>query len=278
MKSLVLNSDERSRIKVFLSIAVPHSGAILASFGKLILGNPNIEELSPLNPVVDDLTRRWIKAEKPETKYLYGTYDDFVTKESACPPETSESIACEHDHNSITKPSDETETVVKICESALHDFAKKKFIEAELSHKELQNPDEYNQHLYVLKLLISKLTGVVVTQAKTMYYNAEYASRTYSETDSEALLALYNKIKALYVAEFLKLQSGAVKNSAELVANIYEKIRIEDATSLKTALDAVDFFHKTGMLHQLADVEEHQIWWDKDHDMNLIDDYRKKHA
>jgi hypothetical protein len=45
------------------------------------------------------------------------------------------------------------------------------------------------------------------------------------------------------------------------VSEIHQKIVSEDANYLKTALPVLQGLHKLGMLHQLANDLENDIWW-----------------
>lgn len=78
------NREGSSRIKFFISLAVPHQGAEAAAFGSLISNNIQIENLRSVGAFITDLNRNWINLNpKPVTKYFFGTYDTIVPKESA---------------------------------------------------------------------------------------------------------------------------------------------------------------------------------------------------
>ncbi|WP_262795526.1 hypothetical protein [Catenovulum sp. 2E275] len=71
---------------MFLSLAVPHQGAKLATYGNLISNNLQIEGLEPLNGFIHRLNDYWLKTSlRPTTKYFYGTSDKIVDKTSAVP-------------------------------------------------------------------------------------------------------------------------------------------------------------------------------------------------
>ena len=83
-KSTILDNykkDQYSKIKLFLSLAVPHSGAAGAMIGKMISPNLQIHDLSPLSQIVSELNNGWVQTTiKPDIKYFYGTHDGIVKK------------------------------------------------------------------------------------------------------------------------------------------------------------------------------------------------------
>ena len=52
-------------------------------------------------------------------------------------------------------------------------------------------------------------------------------------------------------------------NSGKLLAEVHTKITDQDARLLKTLIPTLQSYHKKGMLHQLANAEESDIWWSK---------------
>jgi len=50
-----------SKIKLFISLAVPHQGASAATYGKLVSDNLQIEGLDPLNQFIHDINDQWLK-------------------------------------------------------------------------------------------------------------------------------------------------------------------------------------------------------------------------
>jgi len=78
-----LIKDGITKVKLFLSLAVPHQGAELSVVGGLISSNLQIKNLNPVEEFINTLNQQWINLEKPTTKYYYGSYDTVVTKHSA---------------------------------------------------------------------------------------------------------------------------------------------------------------------------------------------------
>ena len=63
-KSLVVNdikSSGSTKIKLFLSLAVPHQGASLGALGSMISSNLQIENLNSVSSYIGTLTETWIK-------------------------------------------------------------------------------------------------------------------------------------------------------------------------------------------------------------------------
>ncbi|NAS11636.1 esterase/lipase family protein [Poritiphilus flavus] len=67
-------------IQLFISLAVPHRGATLASFGKMVAGNPQIRDLDPLSSIVTEMNDKWVEFSRfvPETLYFQGKQDQIV--------------------------------------------------------------------------------------------------------------------------------------------------------------------------------------------------------
>ncbi|HHJ9147839.1 TPA: esterase/lipase family protein, partial [Salmonella enterica subsp. enterica serovar Blockley] len=71
----------------FISLAVPHSGAGLASvMSAMITSNVQIKDLSVFSNETDALNREWLTIDSlPKSKFVYGTNDTIVAKQSALP-------------------------------------------------------------------------------------------------------------------------------------------------------------------------------------------------
>lgn len=114
-KEYILNPIEGQDISQFFSFSVPHQGVELASFGKLITGNPNVNDLGPLSEEVSDLNSKWIKTKDiPETIFIIGAYDRLVPRTSSvCIGDASSVvITLPFDHESICKPEGEDSVII----------------------------------------------------------------------------------------------------------------------------------------------------------------------
>ena len=89
--------------------------------------------------------------------------------------------------------------------------------------------------------------------------------RVLTPIQREKLEELYVKIKYLYSIYFMQLVSGKIKDSNELLNTLHEKIRNDDklivqCDEFKEIMNCINEIHKTGMLHQLANIDEEVVW------------------
>lgn len=279
-KYYILNELKESSIttvKLFISLAVPHAGSEISTFGKLIMDNVQISDLNPLSNIIRYLNHSWIGTSGvPLSKYFYGQYDEVVPKNSALPvTKVDEGISCECDHTSICKPETKECFIFKAIEQNLVDCMNDTKIKEVLSVKDMDSPeDKYIDELFVLKLLVADIHNVTVNNAKTLFYNAEFARRLYSnEADYDKLKELYVKIEDIYQYQFTRLIAGNIKNSHELIAEVYKKIEDHDVKILSSSLPYIQALHKKGMVHQLANMAEKQVWWEKDQSFDTLKAY-----
>ncbi len=269
-KSLVVNdikSSGISRIKLFISLAVPHQGASLASLGSMISSNLQIKNLNSVSSYIGTLTEAWIKLEgKPTTKYFYGSYDSFVTKTSAEAIEIVDKdvISVKEDHLSISKPEDSNSIVV----SASVQFIKEQHSTNQLEsigYKQLEDQEQFDDELFVLKLIVADIESDTRQNVKELFLNAEYSRKLLkSKYDKKKLEVLFQNIYQLYRDSYDKYLHGIPENSGLLLADVHEKITREDGDLLKSLIPALEVFHKKGMLHQMANSEEYEVWWNKE--------------
>lgn len=263
-----MEDQQPSKIKFFVSLAVPHLGAEAATFGKLISSNLQIENLAPLNNFIHQINDKWQKSNtRPETKYFYGLYDDTVSKNSAVPidKEKSDGISLDEDHTSITKPESSNSTIYLAVKQVILDFDKNDSGMSTLSLQTLPNDDIYNDELFVLKLLSADVHNSSIKSSKEYFLNAEYIRKKFtSASDQKRLADLYQRIRNIYETSYTKYVHGGITNSGMLLADVHEKIITEDKKFLEIFIPFINAIHKQGMLHQLANSEVENIWWDKD--------------
>ena len=88
-KSMIIENileNNKSKVNLYVSLAVPHRGSNLATFGKIIFNNPQLENLQPLNEKIHKMNEQWLQlSEKlPKTLYFQAKYDDVVSKNCDC--------------------------------------------------------------------------------------------------------------------------------------------------------------------------------------------------
>lgn len=274
-----LQSRTPSRIKLFISLAVPHMGSDLATFGRLFSKNIQIGELAPLNSFIHEMNDAWLKTSmRPATKYFYGVHDDIVPKTSAVPTdkETSDVISVDENHTSISKPKDENSTTYLAVKDVIIRYLDSDPGITDLQIQTLSGDSEYEEELFVLKLLMADVHNSTIRDAKEVFLNAEYARKIFSsESDQKRLADLYPRIRKIYKDSYTKYLHGGLNNSGQLVADVNERITAEDRLFLQTLIPFVSAIHKQGMLHQLANNHDGDIWWTNDQSMEALVRYLK---
>lgn len=256
-----------SKIKLFISLAVPHQGAEAATFGKLISDNLQIEGLSPLNDFIHKINDEWLRTSlRPATKYFYGVHDSVVKKTSAAPAdkEKSDVIPVDEDHTSITKPEKPDSTIVVAVKKVILDFEKNDPGISALEFKQLEDETDFDDELFVLKLISADIHNTTIREAKEAFLNAEYIRKIFSSSSDQNRLAdLYAKIRKVYQNSYTKYVHDGIPNSGLLLADVHETILKEDKKFLSTFILFINAIHKQGMLHQLANSQDEDIWWVK---------------
>lgn len=273
-KSLISNEIRelgRTKIKLFISLAVPHQGAELSVFGGLISSNLQIDNLNPVNSFINTLNQRWVDLEnKPTTKYFYGSYDSIVTKHSAVAIDKIEKdiIPVAEDHNSISKP----ETTSSIVYNAVVQFIEESHRYMTLEEVGYQTPllkEEFNDEMFVIKLIIANIAGETKDHAIELFFNAEYATRLFkSSHDRKQFEKLYDNIRQLYKDSYDRYLADPSVNPGILLSQVHTKITEQDSALLKSMIPTLQSYHKKGMLHQLANRPDSDIWWSQERDLN----------
>lgn len=250
----------------FISLAVPHSGAMIATVMKnLITNNIQIANLNIFSDETDELNRAWISNPAiPNSKFVYGTNDSYVNKKSALPVQikAKDSIAVHEDHLSICKPDGYESNVYKIVKNFVMEINNSN--RANLTPTDFKDDERYDNEYFVLKMIIADVHQDIATHAKEYYYNAELARNLFtSDYDRSILNDLYRKIKDLYQTQY-QLALSKKLTPDELVYAIHSKIDDEDKEKLSSLLQDLDNLHKKGMLHQLANQLDRSIVWSPD--------------
>lgn len=266
--------ENSNKIKLFISLAVPHLGSDAATLGKLFSTNFQIRDLAPLSHLIPTLNDQWVKlSRKPDIKYFYGTNDNIVKKISAIGTDNIEQdiIACNEDHVSISKPENIDCITYKATVDFIKEFLTGKTENLDFEIKELDDESQFEDEFFVLKLLLANVHQEAVKNAKENFLNAEYTRKFYSNAaDQRKLAELYKKIRSLYRDSYAKFAAGTLKSSSELVNEIHEKIVNEDAQFLKTVIPLINGLHKKGMLHQLANDLEKDVWWSENKSIEAL--------
>lgn len=271
-----LKDETASQITGFISLAVPHSGAMIATLPALISPNAQLIDLSLLSDTTDKLNREWINCNSlPITKYIYGSYDSHVNKKSALPLDSDRknSIAVDEDHTSICKPKDNSKTVFAAVKKYILEI--NSIACPKLTVGDLSDSSQYDNEYFVLKMIIADIHCDISMHAKEYYYNAELARNIFtSDRDRVILNNLYGKIKMIYQEEY----ENHIANSNtpdQFISKVHSRIGKEDKVSLDTLLRNLESIHKKGMLHQLANNSNRDIIWSSSTCLDSLDELKR---
>lgn len=277
-KSLIkndLNLNSHTKVKLFVSLAVPHQGASSAVLGSIISSNLQISNLNPVEQFITELNQSWVYLDsKPTTKYFYGGYDNIVTKYSAVAIDNIEKdiVSVAEDHTTICKPEN-NQAIVYL---SVLQFIKEQFKNEELSDigfQKLNDSDgsDLDNELFVLKLIVANIEEDTQDNAKELYYNAEFVRKLFnSRHDKEKLERLFVNIRQLYKDSYDKYLADSSVNSGILLSEVHTKISEQDSLLLKSLIPSLQNFHKKGMLHQMANDDACDIWWCKDKSIDKV--------
>lgn len=285
-KGYILKDLERNKftkVKLLLSLAVPHNGSNWAAVGKNLFNkNKQVIDLEPLSKTLNELTDKWLWQEEglPETAYLIAQHDEVVEETSSTAHEKSRQSQyfCRDNHFSITKPEDESTNSFLTVKTYLIRFSKK--IENSIEVKKFHDMGQYDKEIFVLKLILADVHKTLIGSSKETFYNAEYVTKYLlsQKINMSHLEALYTKINHLYTIHFGELLSGKIKDSTELVTVLHGQILKEDRIFLNSSLTMIDALQKTGMLHQLSNNLDSEIMWAKENQIEKIKAIRGERA
>jgi len=266
-KSLIIDDLKNfgeTKVKLFVSLAVPHLGADIATLGKLISSNLQIENLNSVSEFLVSLNEAWIKTDnKPITKYFYGGFDNIVARTSAKAIEKGDKdvVSVTHDHNSITRPEGKDDVVVSATVKFIKDIQSNIDIDS-AGYQKLDDVGQFDEELFVLKMILGDIASGTQKNVKELFLNAEYSRKILkSKFQKNKLEELFENINQLYRDSYDKYLHDNKMNSGALLVDVHEKITEEDNRLLKSMATSLKVFHKKGMLHQLANSKEYDIWW-----------------
>lgn len=264
-QSIIKYLTKNSKIKLFLSLAVPHLGSELATYGDFISPNININELKPFSNETITLMQQWLNASNlPITKYFNGVYEGTVNKNSAVPFNTKEEdiLNIDENHRTICKPKDTNSIVIKSSIHILKEFLKINKVD-DIDYDFIVD-GEYDDEYFVLKLLIANVHESAIRHSKKHFYYSEAIRKIFtSNQDKQILKQLYAKIESLYSNLYMMYITGKIKTSTDLVSEVHQEIINKNKDFLDTNLPKIDALHKQGMIHQLANDMSKEISWIK---------------
>ncbi len=270
-----INVSSSTKVKLFISLAVPHLGVNAASAATIVSGNVQTSDLAPLNDFITELNGDWTRSgNTPVTKYFYGTSDGVVKKTSAAPNGSSETdvIAVDENHDSISKPADKQSTTLVAVQKIILEYKAGDVALSDLQIQKLLDDDAFHNELFVLKLVIADIHHSSVKDAKETFLNAEYIRKKFSSrSDQRRLSDLYEKVQRIYKDNYTLFQSGDIANSGSLLGEVNKNITSQDNAFLASKfIPFLNAIHKQGMLHQLANSTANDVWWTKENSMKEI--------
>lgn len=273
-----LKKNTDSKVKLYVSLATPHSGSIISNFGKLISKNVQTKDLAALSETISTLNNEWVQNKNlPRRIYGQGAYDKIVSKESsiALDADSQKVIYSDDDHFSIIVPETKN-VIVDALILELNNFLKNQKIQSIENHEKFNDQGQYDEEIFVLKLIMADIHSTLLSSSKMAFYNAEFTLRKLKSlgVDINTLEPLYTKIQELYFIEFGEMIKGSHKNPNELLTAVHKKILEEDKKHLTSLYQPLQSIQKFGMLHQLAD-KDNTIWWDKKHDEISFEEFKK---
>jgi hypothetical protein len=283
LKIISENSATAPKISKFISLAVPHNGSELAAIASIIFRNPHINNLKPIDSEIYRLTDSWLKAPQeklPDTTYFQGKID-FVVKPTSSvgfenKPQKVLFFNC--DHIDIAKPVNDNDSIYLAVREILLSVVSEQEVSEALNIKKLPAEDTFDNECFVLKLILGEVHHRNIKSAKQYFYAAEFLRKLVISKKLMSLHefeSLYRLIEGLYATGFALYTSGKLKDGNALLAYVHERIEAEDQQKLKT-MSQIKFMHKTGMLHQLANDPNSDIWWADGHTIEDINELRKQ--
>jgi hypothetical protein len=138
-KSMILediDKKQKSKISLYVSLAVPHKGSNIATLGQIIFGNPQIKNLEPLNEKINAMNDEWIRYPNllPSTIYFQGKYDGIVpnTSSKGIDSRNIEIVYTDDDHTGIVRPKSKDDIVIRAIKKNLELLFEKKVINEQI--------------------------------------------------------------------------------------------------------------------------------------------------
>lgn len=268
--------DGRTPVNGFVSLAVPHQGAEKASWASLISSNAQIGDLKVLGDTIDRLNRSWSQsAIQPEVMYVHGAHDLLVKKNSSISTDVSKAsaVTVDEDHTGVCKPKNVEQTVYAATVNFIEAVTSK--ISNKIEPLEFVDNKQYDDHFFVLKLILAEVSEVLTGSAKEYFFNAEEAKKLFSsDHDRELLHTLYENINTLYKMEYdYHIANGTTTN--QLVQRVHQKIFDSQDGYLKTTISQLRDRHKMGMIHQLANKPDTKVVWSESTTISALQSLHK---
>tara|TARA_R110000764_G_scaffold1355_1_gene5354 strand:+ start:329 stop:6133 length:5805 start_codon:yes stop_codon:yes gene_type:complete len=184
-KRFVLDDIEQnttSKVKLYISLATPHSGSDLATYGSQIISNYQVKDLAPLSDNIQKLNSEWVQCTNlPKRFYIQGLSDYIVPEVSgiALDREKQQPIYSDDDHFSIIVPDNEQDVVVYAIVKELKDFLANLNIEAIDNVEEFVDKGSYiNKSNYEPKMTQKTLDAILLDN---IYFSVGFPIEKWNE-------------------------------------------------------------------------------------------------
>jgi carbamoylphosphate synthase small subunit len=134
----------------------------------------------------------------------------------------------------------------------------------------LEDPT-YEKEIFVIKMILCDIGNMGVDDAKECFFQAEIISKAANRQDREVLIDLQKKVLSIYRQKYNKY-SGNGETPNEIFSQVHDAILEHDSTSLSVGVDYINFMHKKGLLHQLANKLCKTVIWS---DSTNLDEVKK---
>lgn len=280
-KHLLINHSDKEvvkKVKLVVSLAVPHNGATLAAIGKLVYPLLQIKNLSPLDADINGVNQGWIdnKDKNPRIVYFQGVYDKVVSETSSVGYDANAAeIKYSNDtHSSICKPESTDSVVCVAVRNLLLEAVKNQSVESQLIPNKKADLTELESEDFVIKLIIADVTTGIIENSKRRFYEAELARKIFYQLGlKDEIAILYNSIEQIYFNAFADVAAGKIADGDALVSYVHNRITDEHDKLLKS-ISKINFTHKIGMMHQIANLDE-EIWWARNNSVEDVEDYKR---
>lgn len=266
-KDQILNYEAGNGPKAigYVSMAVPHKGSLSA----LLLAptsNINAKELVPLSEYADELNNRWTqhKNQLPKSLYMIAQHDECVSKPSAVPftVTTQQKAVVDHDHSSICKPASPSDLSYLAVSAFLREIAYTQTMANAGNVSATMATPDYDKEIFVLKMIVCDIGPKGIDDAKDCFFNAEFISKAANKNDAEEMRQLQQKVLSIYKQKYNEF-FGTNSTPNHVFSQIHSEITAQDSLALKSSVASLNFLHKKGLLHQLAnDMGETVVWSD----------------
>jgi hypothetical protein len=128
---------------------------------------------------------------------------------------------------------------------------------------------DYDKEIFVLKMIVCDIGKKGVDDAKDCFFNAEIISKAANRKDAEELRGLQGKVLSLYKQKYNSCNGNNMTPNA-IFAAVHAEITAQDSGVLKSTASYLNFLHKKGLLHQLANNMKNDVIWSDDTDFTAI--------